>query len=263
MNDRTSASVSIDSEICRRSTTTEKERKEHGRSTTTTPNICNVIGKSSSSIYYYYNYLRKHLVESGQVVVNERQLNFWMELLYNRDKINYLKIIYILESLPGLHLSGFSKILGIVKQTLRQNIAKLQETGIIAPASKKDQSIQTLYSILQISNWHWRKAEIYALTDLGKAFFKSIPYEEILDSPTIENVEHYAQKLRRSHRQIQKKRKSDKKRIKLLFGWWKKQNRDLENPSPKDVNALELQLKKYNISATAEEILESWRGIND
>ena len=106
-----------------------------------------------------------------------------------------------------MHLSGISKILGYGRQKSKQYLETLRHYNIIAIADKRDKTVQKLYGILKktdgFTDYHWRKAEFYRLTEIAESFFSPLPYKTILDYSTLQHIEKYRKELMKKHEDIE------------------------------------------------------------
>ena len=162
-----------------------------------------------------------------------------------------------------MHLSGISKILGYGRQTSKQYLETLRHHTIITIADKRDKTVQKLYSILKrtdgFTDYHWRKAEFYRLTEIAESFFSPLPYKMILDYSTLQHIEKYQKELMKKHDDIEITFLSETEAIEEIKAKFVKQIKDGNDSLT--ISFVKLQMELYSDRGTdftksSEEIWE-------
>jgi hypothetical protein len=202
-------------------------KKSSVYSYTTENNDNDSVFKSSSVVLYDNYYSLKRYIHSNKKLCNNihysvfrNNLDKWIEILFKTD---YLKIICYLVKNNICHLRGFVKIFHEDSGNISKKINNLLKYGIIKSIDK-EKFENVLYKhrkAFRIDDYHFNKAEVYQLTELGLKFYGNLDFTKSLHPLIIQQINNYTKELNKTNEKIQREIKTSKEFIDSIFPSYK------------------------------------------
>ena len=153
---------------------------------------------------------------------------YWLEVFNRKEQ---LKIIYLLLQIGAMHPSGMAKILENSRKQQIQFLTPLINFKIVEETDHKNPNVLFIYKgkkHFKLDDYHFKQATFYKLTSLAKLFFANsgIPYDQLLNTYTISEVENWKNQLNLTHKQIQQNICTENESIQEIKNqWWRQKNK--------------------------------------